>query len=99
MSFIEELKRRNVFRVGIAYVVVAWLTAQVAEALRELQLFSLVQQQLLPRLIMLLSQMVMASPLLSVLQFQPLHLSLYMTDMTTQSKLVQQSLLLNQVEP
>ncbi len=27
----EELKRRNVFRVGVAYVVVAWLLAQVAE--------------------------------------------------------------------
>jgi len=31
MSLIEELKRRNVFRVGIAYVVVAWLTIQVAD--------------------------------------------------------------------
>ena len=31
MSFFEELKRRNVIRVGIAYVVVAWLVAQVAE--------------------------------------------------------------------
>jgi len=31
MSFVEELKRRNVFRVGIAYVVVGWLLAQVAE--------------------------------------------------------------------
>ena len=30
MSFFEELKRRNVIRVGIAYVVVAWLVAQVA---------------------------------------------------------------------
>ncbi len=27
----EELKRRNVFRVGVAYVVIAWLLAQVAE--------------------------------------------------------------------
>jgi len=27
----DELKRRNVFRVGIAYVVVDWLTAQVAD--------------------------------------------------------------------
>ena len=26
-----ELKRRNVFRVGIAYVVVAWLLMQVAD--------------------------------------------------------------------
>jgi TolB-like protein len=31
MSFFEELKRRNVIRVGIAYVIVAWLVAQVAE--------------------------------------------------------------------
>jgi len=31
MSFIEELKRRNVFRVGIAYLVVAWLVMQVAD--------------------------------------------------------------------
>ncbi len=30
MNFLEELKRRNVIRVGIAYVVVAWLVAQVA---------------------------------------------------------------------
>lgn len=31
MSFIGELKRRNVVRVGIAYIVIAWLLAQVAE--------------------------------------------------------------------
>ncbi len=31
MSFIEELKRRNVFKVAIAYVVAAWLVAQVTE--------------------------------------------------------------------
>ena len=30
-SFFEELKRRNVFRVGVAYVVVAWLIIQVIE--------------------------------------------------------------------
>ncbi len=30
-SFFEELKRRNVVRVGIAYVVIAWVIAQVAE--------------------------------------------------------------------
>lgn len=29
--FIEELKHRNVFRVGIAYVVAGWLIAQVAD--------------------------------------------------------------------
>jgi TolB-like protein/Tfp pilus assembly protein PilF len=31
MSFFEELKRRNVFRVGIAYVVAAWLLVQIAD--------------------------------------------------------------------
>jgi hypothetical protein len=30
MSFIEELKRRNVFKVGIAYGITAWVIAQVA---------------------------------------------------------------------
>jgi hypothetical protein len=30
VSFLEELKRRNVFRVGFAYVVAAWLIAPVA---------------------------------------------------------------------
>jgi TolB-like protein/tetratricopeptide (TPR) repeat protein len=31
MSFFGELKRRNVVRVGIAYVVIGWVLAQVAE--------------------------------------------------------------------
>ncbi len=31
MSLFAELKRRNVFRVGIAYVIVAWLVLQVAD--------------------------------------------------------------------
>jgi TolB-like protein/Flp pilus assembly protein TadD len=31
MSFIDELKRRNVFRVGIAYVVTGWLLLQAAD--------------------------------------------------------------------
>ena len=31
MSFLAELKRRNVIRVGIAYAVVGWLVSQVAE--------------------------------------------------------------------
>jgi len=35
MSFIQELKRRNVFRVAIAYVVVAWLVAQVLQLVFE----------------------------------------------------------------
>ena len=30
MSFIAELKRRNVFRVGVAYAIVAWLLIEVA---------------------------------------------------------------------
>jgi len=35
MSFIKELKRRNVFRVGIAYAVTAWLLIQVTDILLE----------------------------------------------------------------
>jgi hypothetical protein len=31
MGLITELKRRNVFRVGIAYIVGAWLLAQIAD--------------------------------------------------------------------
>jgi TolB-like protein len=31
MSFFAELKRRNVFRVGIAYIIAAWLLLQVAD--------------------------------------------------------------------
>jgi TolB-like protein/tetratricopeptide (TPR) repeat protein len=31
MSLFEELKRRNVFRVGIAYIVAAWLLVQIAD--------------------------------------------------------------------
>jgi len=31
MSFFNELKRRNVFRVGIAYTVTAWLLIQVTD--------------------------------------------------------------------
>ena len=34
-GFIEELKRRNVFKVGIAYVVAAWLIIQVSTNLEE----------------------------------------------------------------
>ncbi len=30
MSLIAELKRRNVFRVGVAYAIVGWLLAEVA---------------------------------------------------------------------
>jgi TolB-like protein len=33
MSLFNELKRRNVIRVGIAYVVVSWLTLQVADVI------------------------------------------------------------------
>ena len=36
MSLFEELKRRNVFRVGIAYAVAAWLILQLTEVLTEL---------------------------------------------------------------
>ena len=31
MSLYSELKRRNVIRVGVAYVIIAWVLAQVAE--------------------------------------------------------------------
>src|SRR5210317_498359 len=31
MSFFDELKRRNVIRVGIAYAVAAWVVLQVAD--------------------------------------------------------------------
>jgi TolB-like protein len=34
-SFVKELKRRNVFRVGLAYIVIAWLTAQVLQVVFE----------------------------------------------------------------
>ena len=33
MSLFDELKRRNVFKVGIAYVVVAWIIIQLADVL------------------------------------------------------------------
>ena len=33
MSFFTELKRRNVFRVGIAYVVGGWLLLQLTDVL------------------------------------------------------------------
>lgn len=33
MSFFAELKRRNVFRVGVAYLIGSWLLAQIAELL------------------------------------------------------------------
>jgi adenylate cyclase len=35
LSFFSELKRRNVFRVGIAYVVITWLVAQVLQLVFE----------------------------------------------------------------
>ncbi|NNF16133.1 MAG: tetratricopeptide repeat protein [Gammaproteobacteria bacterium] len=35
MSFFRELKRRNVFRVVVAYLVIGWLLAQVAVTLEE----------------------------------------------------------------
>jgi hypothetical protein len=36
LSFFDELKRRNVFRVGIAYAVGGWLLLQLTEVLSEL---------------------------------------------------------------
>jgi TolB-like protein len=35
MSFFEELKRRNVVRVGVVYLIASWLLAQVADLLLE----------------------------------------------------------------
>jgi len=35
LSFFEELKRRNVFRVGIGYVITAWLLLQVVDLVLE----------------------------------------------------------------
>ncbi len=35
MGFVSELKRRNVFRVGVAYAVSAWLVLQVADLVVE----------------------------------------------------------------
>ena len=32
-DFFGELKRRNVFRVGIAYVIIAWLILQVTDVI------------------------------------------------------------------
>ena len=31
MTFYAELKRRNVVRVGLAYAVIGWVLAQIAE--------------------------------------------------------------------
>ena len=31
MSFLQELKRRNVFRVGIAYAIAAWVLLQIID--------------------------------------------------------------------
>ena len=33
MSLIAELKRRNVFRVGVAYAIVAWILIEVASVI------------------------------------------------------------------
>jgi len=35
VSFIDELKRRNVFKVGVAYIIISWLLAQVADLMLE----------------------------------------------------------------
>ena len=36
MSFFKELKRRNVFRVGVAYLITAWLLLQLTDVLTDL---------------------------------------------------------------
>ena len=33
MGYIAELKRRNVFRVGIAYLVLGWVVIQITDTL------------------------------------------------------------------
>ena len=33
MSFFNELKRRNVFKVAVAYIIIAWLLLQVSDTL------------------------------------------------------------------
>jgi len=35
VGFINELKRRNVFKVGVGYVIVAWLLAQPVTSNRQ----------------------------------------------------------------
>src|SRR5210317_1022632 len=35
MSFFEELKRRNVFRVAVGYIITAWLLLQVVDLVLE----------------------------------------------------------------
>jgi adenylate cyclase len=35
VSFYNELKRRNVFKVGVAYIIIAWLLAQVADLMAD----------------------------------------------------------------
>jgi ABC-type sulfate transport system permease subunit len=36
LSLFQELKRRNVFRVGVAYAVAGWLVLQLTDVLSEL---------------------------------------------------------------
>jgi len=49
LSFFEELKRRNVFRVAIAYWVMAWLRdAELVEATRQAVAEEEVEQALSP---------------------------------------------------
>ncbi len=50
MSFIQELKRRNVFRVGIAYAVTTWILLQLTDVLS--QMFTLPDWA--PKLILLI---------------------------------------------
>jgi len=50
MSFVQELKRRNVFRVAVAYIIVGWLVLQVADTLAPaLRLRSSLQAWAVPR--------------------------------------------------
>ena len=50
MSFINELKRRNVFKVGIAYAVTTWILLQLTDVVSEI----LVLPEWAPKLILLI---------------------------------------------
>ena len=45
MSIVQELKRRNVFRVAIAYLTGAWLLVEVAEAVAKTGAERVLEQQ------------------------------------------------------
>ena len=50
MSFFEELKRRNVVKVGVAYAVATWILLQLTDVVAEI----LVLPEWAPKLILLI---------------------------------------------